>query len=127
MASFIFLEKSKKLKLLISQNISLIKQVGRVKSLVNQNNINKNMVEILVLKEKLGLKFNEDVDIISQKNKILQKIAKMEMQKNKLTGKLQNKAYLKNAPKEIVQNDRDLLKDLIIEDNKLRSIVSSIN
>ncbi len=123
----IFLEKSKKLKLLISQNISLIKQVGRVKSLVNQNNINKNMVEILVLKEKLGLKFNEDVDIISQKNKILQKIAKIEMQKNKLTGKLQNKAYLKNAPKEIVQNDRDLLKDLIIEDNKLRSIVSSIN
>ena len=123
----IFLEKSKKLKLLISQNISLIKQVGRVKSLVNQNNINKNMVEILVLKEKLGLKFNEDVDIISQKNKILQKIAKIEMQKNKLTGKLQNKAYLKNAPKEIVQNDRDLLKDLIIEDNKLRSIVSSID
>ena len=123
----IFLEKSKKLKLLISQNISLIKQVGRVKSLVNQNNINKNMVEILVLKEKLGLKFNEDVDIISQKNKILQKIAKIEMQKNKLTGKLQNKAYLKNAPKEIVQNDRDLLKDLIIEDKKLRSIVSSIN
>jgi hypothetical protein len=40
---------------------------------------------------------------------------------------LQNKAYLKNAPKEIVQNDKDLLKDLIIEDNKLRSIVSSIN
>jgi valyl-tRNA synthetase len=46
---------------------------------------------------------------------------------NKLSIKLQNKAYLKNAPKEIVKNDKDLLKDLIIEDNKLRSIVSSIN
>ena len=30
-------------------------------------------------------------------------------------------------PKEIVKNDKDLLKDLIIEDNKLRSIVSSID
>ena len=33
----------------------------------------------------------------------------------------------KNAPKEIVQNDKKLLKELTIEDSKLRSIVSSIN
>ena len=80
----------------------------------------------MVLKEKLGLGFDEDIDIISQKNKILQKIKNIEMKKNNLNNKLQNKAYLKNAPKEIVQNDKDLLKDLTIEDNKLRSIVSSI-
>ena len=41
--------------------------------------------------------------------------------------KLKNKAYVKNAPKEIVQNDKRFLKELTIEDNKLRSIVSSIN
>ena len=44
-----------------------------------------------------------------------------------LKRKLQNKAYLSNAPKDIVQNDKDNLKDLNIEENKLRSIVSSIN
>ena len=38
-----------------------------------------------------------------------------------------NKAYLKNAPKEIVQNDKKLVKDLTVEDQKLRSIVSSIS
>jgi valyl-tRNA synthetase len=123
----IFLEKSKKLKLLINQNINLIKQVGRVNSLFNQKNYDKNTIEILVLKEKLGLKFNADIDIVSQKNKILQKVEKLEKQKKMLINKLANKAYLKNAPKEIVQNDRKLLNDLTIEDNKLRSIVSSIN
>jgi len=123
----IFLEKAKKLKVLVNQNINLIKQVGRVNSLHNQKNLKKNTIEILVLKEKLGLRFDEDIDIISQKNKILQKIESIEKQKNKLSDKLKNKAYLKNAPKEIVQNDKDLLNDLIIEDNKLRSIVSSIN
>ena len=51
----------------------------------------------------------------------------IDKQKNRLSSKLENKAYLKNAPKEIVQNDKDLLNDLTIEDNKLRSIVSSIN
>ena len=74
-----------------------------------------------------GLKFNENIDIFSQKDKIASKIENIEKQKNKLISKLQNKAYLKNAPKEIVKNDKDLLKDLIIEDNKLRSIVLSIN
>ena len=75
----------------------------------------------------MALKFNENIDIISQKNKILEKIENIEKKMNKLNLKLQNRAYLKNAPKEIVKIDKDLLKDLIIEDNKLRSIVSSIN
>ena len=122
----IFLEKSKKLKILINQNINLIKHVGRVNFLFNKKILEKNTVEILVLKEKLALKFNEDIDIVSKKNKILQKIESIEKQKKQLNAKLQNKAYLKNAPKTIVQNDKDLLKDLVIEDNKLRSIVSSI-
>ena len=123
----IFLDKSKKLRLLINQNINLIKQVGRVNSLLIQKNFNKNTIEILVLKEKLALKFNEDIDILSQKNKILEKIENIKKQMNKLSIKLQNKAYIKNAPNEIVKIDKDLMKDLIIEDNKLRSIVSSIN
>ena len=84
------------------------------------------MIEILALKEKIALKFDENVDILSQKKRILQKIENIQAQKNKLIIKLKNIAYLKNAPKKIVQNDKDLLKDLMIEDNKLRSIVSSI-
>ena len=122
----VIFEKSKKLKILIKQNINLIKQVGRVNLTTNQKDINKSVIEILVLKEKLGLKFNVDIDFVSQKNKILKKIDIITEKKNKLNSKLQNKAYLKNAPKEIVQNNKDQLKDLTIEDSKLRSIVSSI-
>ena len=123
----VILENSKKLKILINENINLIKQVARVSALLDQKDLNKNSIKILVLKEKLALKFNEDVDIMSQKNKILKKIEVIENQKKQLNFKLQNKAYLKNAPRTVVQNDKDLLKDLIIEDSKLRSIVSSIN
>ena len=49
------------------------------------------------------------------------------MYENYLEVVISNKAYLKNAPKEIIQNDKKLLKELTIEDVKLRSIVSSIN
>ena len=123
-----FSKKSIKLKKLINNNINLIKQVGRVSGVLN-NKINdkKNNIEILVLKEKLSLKFNEDIDFISQKQRIMQKIDNLEKKINGLTNKLKNKAYLQNAPKEIVQNDKKLIRELTVEDNKLRSIVTSIN
>ena len=110
----------------IPEHQDIIKQVGRVNSLSDKNKLNISRIEILVLKEKLALKFNEDVDIRSQKTKILEKIANLENKIKNLKNKLENKAYLKNAPKDIVQNDKKLVKELTIEDGKLRSIVSSI-
>ena len=86
-----------------------------------------NTIEILVLKEKLSLMFDEDVDLESQKERISQKIENIKKQLDSLNLKLKNKAYLKNAPKEIVQNDKKLAKELSVEEEKLRSIVASIN
>jgi len=119
--------KSKILKKLINQNIEIIKQTGRINSLLIPLDQNTNTVEILILKEKLALKFNEDIDITSQKNRIWTKIENLVNKIKVLGNKLNNKAYLMNAPKQIVLNDKELLSDLIIEENKLRSIVSSIN
>ena len=122
-----FSEKSKKLEKLIDNNLSLIKQVGRVNGIVNNRINNKNSIDILVLKEKLSLGFKEDIDLPSQKERLLSKIEDINKQIDKLTIKLKNKAFIKNAPKEIVQNDKKLVKELTVEDRKLRSIVSSIN
>ena len=94
---------------------------------MRNNTRDKNSIDILVLKEKLSLRFNEDVDLTSQKERILQKLENISKQISTLNNKLKNKAYLTNAPKEIVQNDKNLVKELTIEDAKLRSIVSSIN
>ena len=115
------------MKKLINNNLDLIKQVGRVNGIVKYSSNNNNSIDILVLKEKLTLIFDEDVDLLSQKERIFQKIKSIKNQLNNLNNKLKNKAYLKNAPKEIVQNDKKLVKELTIEEEKLRSIVSSIN
>tara|TARA_B100000963_G_scaffold361479_1_gene397130 strand:- start:9192 stop:11852 length:2661 start_codon:yes stop_codon:yes gene_type:complete len=126
-----FSQKSTKLKNLINSNINLIKHVGRINSVnktkSNDKNNDKNSIDILVFKEKLTLRFNEDIDLASQKERILQKIESINKQIYNLNNKLKNKAYVMNAPKEIVQNDKNLVKELAIEDKKLRSIVSSIN
>ena len=122
-----FSEKTGKLNKLVNDNLDLVKQVGRVNDVKKNKIINKNSIDILVLKEKISLEFNEDVDLASQKHRIQQKIENLKKQIDNLNNKLKNKAYLKNAPKEIVQNDKNLIKELVVEDVKLRSIVSSIN
>ena len=122
-----FPDKASKLRNLINDNINLIQQVGRVKGIIEKKQKTENSVEILVLKEKLSLSFSEDINLASQKERIIQKLDNLKKQIDRLNNKLENKAYLKNAPKEIVQNDKKLVKELTIEDDKLRSIVSSIN
>ena len=122
-----FDENSGKLKKLVNANINLVKHVGRVGNVLTSKTKSKNSLDILVLKEKLSLSFNEDINLVSQKERILHKIDSINKQIVDLDNKLKNKAYVTKAPKEIVQNDKNLLKELTIEDKKLRSIVSSIN
>ena len=123
---FLFL-KNGKFNKLVNSNINLIKQVGRVNDVLKSKINDKNSIDILVLNEKLSLSFSEDINLASQKERILNKIELINKQIAGLNNKLKNKAYVTNAPKEIVQNDKNLLEELTIEDNKLRSIVSSIN
>jgi len=101
--------------------------VGRVNNIFDKKNSNDSLIEILVLKEKISLKFDKNTDINSQKIRILEKIKVLEKKISVLDNKLQNKAFLKNAPSDIIKNDKELLTDLSIEENKLRSIVLSIN
>ncbi len=122
-----FMEKSSKLEYLLQKNLLLAKQVGRINHISKSKLSDNNTVQILSMNEKISLKFNVNIDLISQKERISIKIDKLGKQMNSLKNKLNNKSYLKNAPKDIIQNDKKLLKELTVEDNKLRSIVSSIN
>ena len=122
-----FVEKSSKLNLLVKKNLMLIKQVGRINNILKKKETSKNTIEILTLNEKVSLKFSEDIDLVSQKQSIMQKLANLEKQIKIIQNKLNNKAYLKNAPRRIVENDKRMLQELTIEDGKLRSIVTSIN
>ena len=67
-----FLEKSSKLNVLIKKNLTLVKQVGRINSILKSKEVEKNTINILALNEKISLKFSEDIDLVSQKETILQ-------------------------------------------------------
>ena len=125
--NIIFFNETKKIKKSINSNLDIIKQVGRVNNIVVKEDKHKNVIQIIVLNEKIGLEFDTNIDVQSQIKRLLVKQNEIENKINLLNKKLSNNEYLEKAPKDIVDTDKDLLKDLKIEQIKLKSILSSIN
>ena len=125
--NIIFFNETKKIKKSINSNVDIIKQVGRVNNIAVKEDKHKNVIQIIVLNEKIGLEFDTNIDVQSQIKRLLVKQNEIENKINLLNKKLSNNEYLKKAPKDIVDTDKDLLKDLKIEQIKLKSILSSIN
>jgi valyl-tRNA synthetase len=123
----IYFQESKKIKKYINNNLEIMKQVGRVNNIILREDKSNSIIQVIVLKEKIGLKFETNIDFSSQKNKLVIKLNELEKKIFSLNKKLDNLNYVKNAPKNIVAIDKSLLKDLKIEQTKLKSIVSSIN
>jgi valyl-tRNA synthetase len=122
----IYFKESKKIKMIIDNNLEIIKQVGRVKDIISKSDITTNIIQILVLNEKIGLKFQTNIDLISQKSALINKQNDINKKIDVLINKLNNQNFIKKAPKDIVLNDKKLLINLRIEQSKLKSIVSSI-
>ena len=123
----IYFQESKKIKKFIYNNMEIIKQVGRVNNIFLKPDKNKSIIQIVILKEKIGLKFETNIDLASQKDKLIMKLDQLDKKIITISQKLNNKNYVQKAPKNIVANDKLLLIDLKIEQTKLKSIVSSIN
>ena len=70
------------------KHLILFKQLGRVNNILKQKVTNKNTIEILVLNEKISIQFNENIDLASRKQGIIQKLANLEKQSKGLKNKL---------------------------------------
>jgi valyl-tRNA synthetase len=123
----VYYKESKKIKKIINNNLEIIKQVGRVNNINLKPDKSNLVIQVFILKDKIGLKFETSVDLNSQKDRLVNKLNVLEKKIVTLDHKLNNKNYIKKAPKDVVDNDKALLKDLKIEQTKLKSIVSSIN
>ena len=110
---------------IINDNLNLFKRLGRVSN-VSNNKLKENSVKIIVGKETLILYFDQNLDLKEQKQKILGKTKDLSQKISKMYEKLKNKSFLKNAPKQIVENEKKALVDHNIELKKLNSILNSI-
>ena len=76
--------------------------------------------------ESINLYFSEEVNLTEQKINISNKVKILDNKVSGLKKKLENKSFLKNAPKSIVQKEKNSLIQYNIELKKLNSILNSI-
>jgi valyl-tRNA synthetase len=110
---------------IINDNLEVFKRLGRVSN-VSRTELNKNGVKIIVGGETIILYFDQNLDLQKQKQKISKKVKNLNQQINEKSEKMKNKSFLKNAPKQIVDNEKKTLIDYKFELKKLNSILNSI-
>jgi len=110
---------------IIKDNMIVFKRLARV-SKVNNLKLNQNAVKIIVSGETITLYFDQNLDLNEQKQKLTLKSETLDQKVNVINNKLKNKSFLKNAPKQIVENEKKALNDYKLELKKLNSILNSI-
>ena len=118
-------ELSASKKSVIKDNLNVFKGLGRISN-VSNNKLDRNGIKIIVSGETLILYFDQNLDLKEQKQKIFFKTRNLNDKINQIEKKLKNKSFLKNAPKNIVVNEKKALIDCKIELKKLNSILNSI-
>ena len=112
-------------KNILNKNLSVFKRLGRVSNIFDSK-INKNGINIIVGVDSVTLYFDKDINLLEQKLKISNKVKDLEKKLTILKKKLKNKSFLKNAPKSIIQKEKNSLLNYSIELKKLNSILNSI-
>ena len=110
---------------IINDNLEVFKRLGRVLD-VSHAELSKNGVKIIVGGETIILYFDQNLDLHEQKQKILNKVKNLNQQINRISKKMKNKSFLKNAPKQIINNEKKALIVYKSELKKLNSILNSI-
>ena len=113
-------------KNIIKSNSSFFKRLARISNIYN-NNIKKNGINIIVDADCISLHFDKNINLSDQKLKISNKFKELENKVFLLNKKLGNDSFLKNAPKLIVEKEKNSLLLYKIELKKLNSIINSIN
>ena len=112
-------------KSIIKNNLSVFKRLGRVSN-VYYSAINKTGIKIIIGTEIITLYFDQNLDLYGLKKKISKKAQDLDQKLIRITDKLKNKSFLKNAPKQIIESEKKALIKYKIELKKLNSIINSI-
>jgi len=110
---------------IIKDNLVVFKRIGRVLD-VSDSKINKHGIKIISGGETITLYLDQNLDLDEQKRIIFEKVKDLNQKIVIIKGKLNNKSFLGNAPKNIVVKEKKALIDYEIQLKKLNSILNSI-
>jgi valyl-tRNA synthetase len=84
----------------------ILKRIARLESIEMTEEAPKGSIQTVVDKATLILPIADIIDLDAERDRLKKQIAKLEDNINKLSKKLENKAFVENAPEEVVEEQR---------------------
>ena len=118
-------ETTKSFKTIINNNLEIVKRLGRIKEVDFLKDINESVIKTVMVDENIRIQFDSDINLQDQKSiqikkqqEILNKILISEK-------KLDNIGFVQNAPKNIVESEREMLSNYKNDLEKINNILKS--
>ena len=118
-------ELSKNNQKIIHNNDLIVKKLGRINSF-NLEKVKTKIGKVILANNKISISFGDDIDLEQQILMLDKKIKILENQIKNSENKLKNDSFIKKAPKNIVNQEKDLLENNKSEYKNLTEIANSL-
>ena len=118
-------ELSKNNQKIIHNNVLIVKKLGRINSF-NLEKVKTKIGKVVLANNKISISFGDDIDLEQQILMLDKKIKILENQIKNSENKLKNDSFVKKAPKNIVNQEKDLLENNKSEYKNLTEIANSL-
>ena len=118
-------ELSKNNQKIIHNNDLIVKKLGRINSF-NLEKVKTKIGKVVLANNKISISFGDDIDLEQQILMLDKKVKILENQIKNSENKLKNDSFIKKAPKNIVNQEKDLLENNKSEYKNLTEIANSL-
>ena len=118
---------SKNFQILIKENLEIIKRLGRIKEIDFTSSSKISVINMIIADENVRIQFENTVNLNDQKEIQLKKQKEILNRISISEKKLNNPGFVQNAPKNVVDNEKEMLSNYQIDLNKIINILRSFS
>ena len=123
----IFIEKNNKYYEFIIENSTLISKLINLNSIKNYDMKDKMFITTVSRYFKISIRKTSDMDIVSQKNKLLKDLVVINKDLERVSNKLKNSKFLESAPEEVIEREKRICSQSEIAKENIENILNQLN
>ncbi len=120
-------DSSKKFQHLIHNNSDIVKRLGRINDINFTINQKEEVIKMIIAEENLQIKFDSTINLSDQKEIQIKKQKDILNKISTCEKKLQNIGFVQNAPKNVVDNEKEMLSNYQTDLKKINIILRSFS
>ena len=123
----IFIEENSKYYEFIIENSTLISKLININSIKNYDMKDKMFITTVSRYFKISIRKTSDMDIVSQKNKLLKDLVVINKDLERVSNKLKNSKFLESAPEEVIEREKRICSQAEIAKENIENILNQLN